>query len=512
MASSGCRSQMKTICKNKTTKKEFGDWQTPFALARNVCAIVSKRITPGLVLEPNCGKGVFLQAAQTVLTQAKRCIGLDINPDYVRTARSLTNNTLEIIQGDFFTYDWKQHLDDSLGSILIIGNPPWVTNAELMRIGSLNHPEKTNINGLSGIEAITGKSNFDISEWMLIKEIEALQGKDGLLAMLCKTAIARKVVSFAWKNSLSFTDAEIRRIDAQKYFGVAVDACLLLIRFIPECDSRHRPCLVFDSLDDSKPSYTLGLHNGRIVSQTDVLKQYPDLISDGPSDFCWRSGIKHDCAKVMELEVISDGRFMNGLNEIVDIEHDLLFPLMKSSDLANGKIEKINRFMLVPQRAIGDDTKFIASLYPKTFSYLKSHIDLLKKRKSSIYRNKPEFAIFGVGDYSFAPWKVAISGLYKSLRFRVIGPYEGKPVVFDDTCYFLACESECEARLIRDLLTSDVCSEVLGTLVFWDAKRPITKDILSSIDIRSIAKCLGHEETLREIRGRHSSIQQQTLF
>ena len=37
------------------------------------------------------------------------------------------------------------------------------------------HPTKENFQGFSGIAARTGKSNFDISEWMLIqlKEIPA---------------------------------------------------------------------------------------------------------------------------------------------------------------------------------------------------------------------------------------------------------------------------------------------------------------------------------------------------
>lgn len=176
-------------------------------------------------------------------------------------------------------------------------------------------------------------------------------------------------------------------------------------------------------------------------------------------------------------------------------------------------IDRISRFMLVPQHGIGDDTGLIASLYPKSWHYLQSHIELFEKRKSSIYRDKPKFSIFGVGEYSFAPWKVAISGLYKSFSFRVIGPYEGKPVVFDDTCYFLACESEREAVFIRDVLTSKACLEILDAFVFWDSKRPITKDILSSIDIRGAAKFLGREEEFNNIFvRRHSSDQQSTLF
>lgn len=46
--------------------------------------------------------------------------------------------------------------------------------------------------------------------------------------------------------------------------------------------------------------------------------------------FEWRQGVKHDCSKVMELSV--DGSVLkNGQGETVDIEDDIIFPLIKSS-------------------------------------------------------------------------------------------------------------------------------------------------------------------------------------
>jgi hypothetical protein len=72
---------------------------------------------------------------------------------------------------------------------------------------------------------------------------------------------------------------------------------------------------------------------------------------------------------------------------------------------------------------------------------------LLAKRGSSIYRDKPDFSIFGVGEYTFSPWKVAIAGMYKSLGFVKVGMRDGKPIVFDDTTNFLPCPSEAAADL-----------------------------------------------------------------
>ena len=48
---------------------------------------------------------------------------------------------------------------------------------------------------------------------------------------------------------------------------------------------------------------------------------------------------------------------------------------------------------------------------PRLWSYLQAHAGSFTNRKSSIYRGQPPFALFGIGPYSFAPFKVAIGGL-----------------------------------------------------------------------------------------------------
>src|SRR5208283_4258414 len=113
--------------------------------------------------------------------------------------------------------------------ILVIGNPPWVTNSALGALGSGNLPKKTNFQNHSGFAAKTGKANFDISEWMLIKLLEALDGKRGCLAMLCKTATARKVLRHGWLNGFKIGRATLHQIDAARHFCAAVDACLLIV-------------------------------------------------------------------------------------------------------------------------------------------------------------------------------------------------------------------------------------------------------------------------------------------
>jgi hypothetical protein len=147
--------------------------------------------------------------------------------------------------------------------------------------------------------------------------------------------------------------------------------------------------------------------------------------------------------------------------------------------------------MLVTQRSIGEDTSTIEDTAPRTWDYLLRHAELLDRRASSIYRGRPRFSIFGVGDYTFTPWKVAISGFYKRLAFQLLGPIEGRPVVLDDTCYVLPCASEEQARTVCEMLNSEAAQRFLSAFVFWDSKRPITIALLQRLDLVKLADELG---------------------
>ena len=85
---------------------------------------------------------------------------------------------------------------------------------------------------------------------------------------------------------------------------------------------------------------------------------------------------------------------------------------------------------------------------------------------------------------------MCIRDSYKTCHFEVIAAHQGKPVVLDDTCYFIPCESEEEACFICHLLNSDVCQMFIRSLVFFDSKRPITIDTLNRIDLKRVAENL----------------------
>ena len=421
-------------------------------------------------------------------------LGFDINPNHVETAQSKVNRS-DVRHADFFERNWSETLDKLAEPMLVIGNPPWVTNSTIGAINGTNLPAKSNFQRFNGLDAITGKSNFDISEWMLCHLLERLSGRSAVLAMLCKTAVARKVLHHAWKNSLQIGKASTYGISAADHFGASVDACLLVATLEPR--ARSKECAVFATLDSSEPDTTFAMRRGRLVADLRSLGAYGHLC--GSSPFRWRSGIKHDCSRVMELKPTAEPDwYRNVLGETVKLEPTFLFPMLKSSELSKGNAP--SRYMLVTQTTPGEDTSRIAREAPLIWRYLESHADALDARSSSIYRNRPRYSVFGVGSYSFAPWKVAISGFYKQLAFRSVAPVNGRPVVLDDTCYFLPCENEHQAKYYEALLNSEAARGFFRSFVFWDAKRPITSSLLASLDIGLLAQEHGGAIAPKQLR------------
>jgi len=496
---------------NSEVKKiEFGDFQTPQSLADKILMLLTSRgIRPATVIEPTCGLGSFVQASQRIFPSAA-VFAFDINRNYVTRVQSLSNGATPQLHAevqDFFKKNWRSFFQTIREDILVVGNPPWVTNASLGALGGSNLPKKSNFQNHRGFSAKTGKANFDISEWMLIKILEALGSHRGCLAMLCKTATARKVLRHAWRNRFPVDRVSLHRIDAQEHFDVAVDACLLIVH--TSAVGASPTAAVYHNLSFDDKVSTLGLQGEELVADVEEFLRLRDL--EGIPYYTWRSGVKHDAARVMELRRDRRG-LCNGTGEVANIEDTYIYPLLKSSDLANGVLNP-SRYVLLTQRQPNDDTGHIRQEAPSTWRYLNAHAEILDARRSIIYQKRPRFSVFGIGDYTFAPWKVAISGFYKSLKFRVIGSCAKKPIVVDDTCYFIPCQTKHEAQFVCDLLNSDVCQRFLRSLVFFDAKRPVTIDVLNRIDLKRVAERLGVESEARKllVNARHYEKEQPLL-
>jgi hypothetical protein len=467
--------------------REFGDFQTPSDLVRNVLRVVYREGSIWTrALEPTCGLGNFITGLRSLAVPPLEIQGIEVQPRHALqstvTAEKLGNATaIRIRQADIFKLNLAELPWEQTGPLLVVGNPPWITNAELGGLGSENLPTKSNFKARTGLGAKTGESNFDIAEFIWIKLIKELAWSRPTIALLCKTAVARNVLAYSERATLPISSAEIYLIDTKKWFDAAVDACLFKVA-VGLGESNYSASMYAD-LDAETPQSVLAMANGSIVSNYATYEEHSFL--DGESPIVWRQGVKHDASPIMEL-TLEKGELRNRLGETVSVEEEHVYPLLKSSDLNGSDNPEPRCRVLVTQKELGADTADLGQRAPHLWKYLSSHEDVFLARKSSIYEDRAPFSMFGIGDYSFTDYKVAVSGMYKTIRFRVVGPREGKPVLFDDTCYLAPCSSGEQACLLAALLNDPRCLSFLNSLIFLDSKRPITKKVLQRLDLTAL--------------------------
>lgn len=467
--------------------RDLGDFQTPPGLVEEVLSVLGPvGIRWPRVLEPTCGRGNFIVGLLRSPAPPLEIRAYEIQENHAETARSVakpySSTAVDVTTADLFGVQLADDLRWAhVGPLLVIGNPPWVTNSELGTLRSANLPRKTNVKAVPGIDALTGQSNFDIAEAIWLKLIRELADQRPTIALLCKTSVARNVLQFAHDSGLPISRATIHRIDAKHWFGASVDACLFRVD-VGEQESSYE-ATVFSALGWESQETVIAVRRDHLVADLDTYDACQ--FADGRCPLVWRQGVEHDAAAVMELRRLA-GQLINGMQESVDIEGAHVYPLLKSSDLNGSQGRRPRLDVVITQSRLNDDTRALARTAPRLWAYLSANATVLNGRKSRIYIGRPPFSMFGIGEYSFSPYKVAISGLYKSSVFRAVGPVENRPVMLDDTCYFLPCKTASQVALIVSMLNSDICQQLIHSMVFWDAKRPITKKVLQRIDLSAV--------------------------
>lgn len=487
----------------KNLTDDLGDFQTPQHLTDKICGYFSNmKFFPEAILEPTCGQGNFIISAIKYLPSLKYVYCIETQPNYewlfkLNILKEISSKKRDLIiefhRDNVFTHKYSNNflnfLTKKTKNFLILGNPPWITNSELSVLNSNNLPEKKNIKKIKGIDAITGSGNFDIAENIILKLIQKFSFKPGKIAMLCKTIVIKNIIRDMRQFDFNISNIQSLTIDTNKEFNINADAALFTADF---GKIKENFCKVASFYNPKTILKSYGWYEKKFVSNIDIYKKYKDL--DGKTLFEWRQGVKHDAADVMILITKSEGNYTNRFEEPVDIESDLLYPFLKGSDLRVYVIKNTPLRLILTQTALNEDTSYIEMKYPKLWKYLNLHSEKLDNRKSKIYKNKPRFSIFGVGDYSLKPYKIGIASFYKDPLFSLIVPIDEKPVIVDDTSYQLGFDDFNEAFFTWLILNLNQTKEFLSSIVFLDSKRPYTKKELMRINLTKLLEKITFED------------------
>jgi len=489
------------VCED-LNRREYGDFQTPFELADSICSrLVGEGVSPDIVIEPTFGIGSFLVSALKYFPDLKKVYGVEIHESYFWQAKfailelfmknpNLNKPVVYLYLDDVFKFDFRE-IEKSIENynVLIIGNPPWVTTSELSVLSSKNLPEKSNFKRVNGFDAITGKGNFDIGESVILMMLNSFSKYSGHIVMLAKNSVIKNLIYDLKKTNYNINNMTALAIDAKKSFNASVEASVFKCNFKP--NNFSLTCKVSSLVSPDSIQNEFGWVGSKFVSSVTLYKT--NMKYDGTSPYVWRQGVKHDCSGIMELDFINN-RYVNGPGKEVNLEKDAVYGLVKSSDLNSLVLTKPRKYVIITQKKIGEDTAYLSGKFPKLYKYLTENYSLFEQRKSCIYKNKPPFSIFGIGDYSFKPYKVAISGLYKRSKFSLVLPENNKPVMLDDTCYFTGFDNLTEVIFVWAVLNSEPVQKLLASIVFLDAKRPYTKDVLMRISIDKAAQDMTYNQ------------------
>ena len=214
-------------------RDEYGDFQTNSDLATKVAKFLKQGSSdPKIIIEPTCGKGNFVIASLSTFKRIEKIFAVEIYKPYVLETKfnilqffidnpDARKPEIEISHFNVFDFDFKQiSKEHSKEEILVIGNPPWVTNSKLSSLESGNLPTKSNFKNHSGLDAITGKGNFDIGEYITLMMFDAFQNSNGYFAFLVKNSVIKNVVFDQKQRSYKISDLQKLTIDSKKEFNV----------------------------------------------------------------------------------------------------------------------------------------------------------------------------------------------------------------------------------------------------------------------------------------------------
>lgn len=132
-------------------------------------------------------------------------------------------------------------------------------------------------------------------------------------------------------------------------------------------------------------------YSGRLYSLT--LTQWPkgkfvaDVVAydkssrfDGRSPLIWRQGVKHDCSRVMELARVNSGLYRNSYGEVLELEENVVYSLLKNSDL--NRFSATSARLWIPIAQQNQMTTSMREHAPKLWTYFESHREDFNRRKS----------------------------------------------------------------------------------------------------------------------------------
>jgi hypothetical protein len=201
-----------------------------------------------------------------------------------------------------------------------------------------------------------------------------------------------------------------------------------------------------------------------------------------------RHGVKDDAKAVYALD----------REQLAALESDHVFPYLKSRHVVKFGLFG-HDLQLVPLRRMAEDNEAeLREQCPRTYEYLAANRARLESRGSSWLDRGPFYTLFGLGDYTWADYKVVWCRLGFKPHFAVVSTREDpdlgeKQVVPGDHCMFVATDERREAHLLCALLNSAPYQRTVRSIAS-NGKSSLSKSVISKLRLPEWAGSAVQEE------------------
>jgi adenine-specific DNA-methyltransferase len=525
-------------------RHDLGEYFTPYWLTdRTIEMSGFKGDLNSILLDPGCGSGVFLLAAAEMKYQANKdksqeemmnsilrtVVGCDINPLCVLTARlnlvcwlalkfglPLPNVKIPVLHYDTVFKRPASGQFDDINRVLpdgcdyLVGNPPWISWNSLLggyrkQIELELLPEYA-LFDFHGQEAQLGHSNDDYLVTFTLVTIHRYLKEGGLCSFIIKQPLLTNVSGKTFRRfSIHHVRENVRLgvkevADLRKVnpFGIGNETAIIVLKRedktvypVPyETWSKSDGEIVVEK-GEAKPSNDRDITSPWVVLTPD-LKETEFM--EGNCVYEIRHGLKHDVADVLIVRPIERNedrlvvqRISEDDKEMYEVEVEAVYPFLQPRHISAWKFEGYT-YAIIPQRKAGEDNEEkLARKLPLTYKYLERFKDRFTARKSRIFTQKPFYGLFGLGTYTWKPYKVCWCGLGFKPEFVVLSAIRDRMVgdklpIPDGTIYFIPLDRKEEAHFVCAVLNSELVRKFLSARS-GKSKRGLSKKVMEQLSL-----------------------------
>ncbi|MEN6497610.1 MAG: N-6 DNA methylase [Thermoguttaceae bacterium] len=386
----------------------------------------------------------------------------------------------------------------------VVGNPPWIAWDDLppdYREATKPLWEQYGLFTLSGSEARHGGGKKDLSMLMVYKAADHYLADHGRLAMvITQTLFQTKGAGDGFRRfrlGREGSPLRVLRVDdlvALKPFAGAANWTSTLVlekgsptvypvpyvrwNAPPRANGSPQKAGPSQTVYDAEPVDPQKPTSPWFLRPAGLRAKIGHLI--GPSDYAAHLGANTGGANgvfwcklvgpadggVQIRNLATTGRRSSRQEEVeAVVEPELLYPLLRWGDVARYRARPAAHVLLVqdPKTRRGIEEETLKRRCPRTYDYLKRFEPLLLGRAAyrRYQQQGPFYSMYDIDHYTLAPIKVVWRRMDRQINAAVVEPWNApllgpRPMVPQETCVLIACDTPEEAHYLCALLNSAV--------------------------------------------------------